>query len=56
MDLMQDPRSANAAAVPGQRLPVMTAFVPRTDVAVTYFVGQPFQVIVLLKVETVLRG
>jgi len=34
-------------------LHVLTAFVPETDVAVTYFVGQPFQVVVIMKVETV---
>ncbi len=53
MDLMQDPEGMPATAVPGQRLSIVTAFVPETDVAVTYFVGQPFQVVVILKVETV---
>lgn len=53
MDLMEDPEAVHATPVPGQRLPVVTAFVPGTDVAVTYFVGRPFRIIVLLKVETV---
>jgi hypothetical protein len=53
MDLMEDPDAVAATPVPGQRLPVVTAFVPGTDVAVTYFVGKPFQVVVLLKVESV---
>ena len=53
IDLMEDPESVHATPVPGQRLPVVTAFVPGTDVAVTYFIGRPFGVIVLLKIETV---
>lgn len=53
MDLLQDPEAMGSTPVPGQRLPLFTAFVPGTDVAVTYFKGQPFQVVVLLRVETV---
>lgn len=55
MDLMQDPDAVEAAPVPNQRLTVVTAFVPGTDVAVTYFVARPFRVVVLLRIETVRR-
>ena len=53
MALMEDPEAMDATPVPGQRLPVMTAFVPGTDVAVTDFIGRPFQIVVLVRVETV---
>ena len=55
MDFMEDPEAVDASPVPGQRLHIVTAFVPGTDVAVTYFVGEPFQIVQLLKVETVPR-
>ncbi len=53
IELMEDPEAVDATPVPGQRLPVMTALVRGTDVAVTYFIGGPFHIVVLLRVETV---
>jgi hypothetical protein len=56
MELMRDPGAMEATPVPDQRLPVMTAFVPDTDVAVTFFIADPFHIVQLLRVETVRRG
>lgn len=53
MDLMQAPGDVEATPVPGERLPIVTAFVPGTDVAVTWFVANPFQIVVLVRVETI---
>lgn len=41
MELMQDPHALSATPVPGHRLPIVTAFVPYTDVAVTYGTAEP---------------
>ena len=56
MARMQDPGAAGAMPVPGQRLPAVTAFVPDTDVAVTFFIAHPFQIVQLLRIETVKRS
>lgn len=54
MDLMQAPGNVEATPVPGERLPIVTAFVPGTDVAVTWFIANPFQIVVLVRVESII--
>jgi hypothetical protein len=53
MDLLENPDAADATSIPGQKLPVVTAFVPETNVAVTFFVARPFQIVVFVRIETV---
>lgn len=56
-DLVADPKAIEdeAQPVPGEKLPVMTRFVPGTDVALTWFIANPFWTVVLHSVTSVPR-
>jgi hypothetical protein len=56
-DLVADPKAAegDAQPVPGEKLPMMTRFVPGTDVALTWFIANLFWTVVLSSVESVPR-